>query len=283
MNGHLIPSAAERGVRVTTCVKPDDAVADRARAYAAELAVPYAKRRNVTAASIFRETGATRLLVVFPERLALYDAQTGVEYAFHPNLAMIRALNLRRGWRDQFADATELTEGDEILDCTLGFAGEATLAAMLTGESGRVVGLESVPELAVVTRAGVAEFPLNPKSLRAALRRVQVVAADHREYLAAAPARSFDVVYFDPFFDDRLPGSENSVSPLAVFGDRSPLCEQAVLDARRVARRRVVIKAPRTADLPAAVAAVVTKSISGRKSRVAYHIIENVTNVLNDD
>lgn len=237
------------------------------------LGARFHRRRNVTVSRIFIETGAERLLIVSPERYLLRDKATGAEYFFHPNLAMLRGLNLERGWRDLFADAAMLSEGDHILDCTLGFAGEATLAAYLVGETGRVVGLESVPELATVTKHGTAHFELHPKILRAALRRVEVVNADYREYLPACEPRSFDVVYFDPFFGERLPGSSNSVSPLHIFGNESPLDIDAVVVARTVARRRVVIKTPRVDALPVELAPLVTEQVTGRKSRVVYHII----------
>lgn len=260
-------------LRVTTSVKPDPALEDEARGVAREVDAPYHRRRNVTLARIFAETGADRLLIVGADRYVLRDLATGLEYFFHPNLAMLRGLNLQRGWRDLFADAAALVEGDHILDCTLGFAGEATLASFLVGDTGRVVGLESVPELAAVTRQGVRTFELNPKILRAALRRVEVVNASYRDYLRACEPRSFDVVYFDPFFGERLPGSENSVTPLALFGDTTPLDVDSVTLARTVARRRVVIKSPRQDDLPAELSSIVDDIVTGRKSRVVYHII----------
>jgi len=258
---------------VTTAVRATPALEDEARAVALELNVAYHPRRNVTVSKILQETGADRLVIVAEDRRLLRDRETGCEYAFHPNLAMLRGHNLQRGWRDLFIDAVALVEGDHILDCTLGFAGEATLASFAVGETGRVVGLESVPELAVITKYGVGHFALNPKIFRAALRRVEVVNADYRQFLPKCEPRSFDVVYFDPFFDERLPGSDNSVSPLHLFGDQTPLDVDAVLTARTVARRRVVIKTPRVIDLPSKLAELVTEEVTGRKSRVHYHII----------
>lgn len=257
---------------VTTSVNADAALEDDARAIAAELGASYARRRNVTLTRLFSEYPADRLLIVGHDRYSLRDRETGATYHFHPNLAMLRGLNVRRGWRDLFLEATALAEGESILDCTVGFAGEATLASLAVGEGGRVVGLESVPELAAVTRHGVRTFELNPKFLRTALRRVEIVTADYRRYLPDCPTASFDVVYFDPFFGERLSGSENSVSPLAFFGNASPLHVPSVIEARRVARRRVVVKSPRRDDLPAELDPLVDAVVTGRKSRVVYHI-----------
>ena len=64
-------------------------------------------------------------------------------------------------FRTIFCKPTGLAPGDRLLDCTLGFASEASLAALSVGESGRVVGLESVPELATGHAAqGLQTFPL---------------------------------------------------------------------------------------------------------------------------
>lgn len=259
----------------TTAKKPTSEMEERARDAAIELGVEYWPRRNVTVTRVFQECGADRLLVADVDRWLLKDRVTKLAYHFHPNLAMIRGLNVRRGWRDVFLDAIAAQPGDHILDCTVGFAGEAALAAVAVGETGRVVGLESVPELAFVTRQGVGAFPLYPMALREGLRRVEVVTADYRDYLQRCESGSFDVVYFDPFFGERLPGSENSVSPLAVFGNTAAIDVESIHQARRVARRRVIIKTPRSEDfyLPDEIEEMVSEFVVGRHSRVVYHVI----------
>lgn len=260
-------------VVVTTATQPSPELEERARALAAELGAPYAPRRNVTVAQVARETGTSRLLLVEHDRLLLRDTAAGMEYFFHPNLGLTRGRNLLRGERDLFPEATELGPGDRLLDCTLGFAAEAMLGAYLVGESGRVVGLESVPELAAVTRDGLSRFPLLVPELRQAMRRVQVVTADHRDYLAQCEPGAFDVVYFDPFFGERLTGSENSVSPLFHFGNPAPLDADTVRLARQIARLRVVIKRPKHEDLPGGLAAEVSATVTTRKNRVQYDVL----------
>lgn len=260
------------GLAITTSAHPPDDLERQALALSEELNAPYLSRRNRNIARVFKESGCSRLLIVGADRLLLRAAD-GAEYFFHPNLAILRGTNLLLGWRDLFADAAALREGDSVLDCTVGFATEATLASFLVGERGRVVGLESIPELAAVTRDGVSRFPLHPKELKEAMHRVEIVNADHRDYLARCELRSFDVVYFDPFFEDRLPGSENSVSPLFTFGNQTPLEPQSIRDAARVARRRVVIKHPKREPLPDEIQSLVTEEVTGRKSRVVYGVI----------
>ena len=259
---------------VTTSVKPTPAIEAQAHSYTDELQAPYASRFGLSLPEVFAVSKADRLLIVGADRLRLRDRATDTEYFFHPNLFQVRASNVLRGAPDHFLIATQLGPGDSILDCTLGFASEASLAALAVGETGQVVGLESVPALALVTRIGVQSFVLGSARLTAVLRRVQVITGDSRDYLPHCPDNSVDVVYFDPFFEHRLTGSEFSVSPLFVFGNPAPLDAATVAEARRVARRRVVIKHPRDEPLPEPISEWVTETIASRKRRVVYSVLE---------
>ncbi len=258
---------------VTTSVNPSAELQARARQIAEGLGAPYAPRRADNLAEVTIRAGAACLLIVGVHQIGLRDTASDLEYRFHPNMIPVRALHRMRGGRDLFLEAAELRQGDRLLDSTLGFGAEATLAAMEVGETGVVVGLESVPALAAVTREGLRTFPMPQPLIAAAMSRVQVVTADHREYLRGSDDGAFDVVYFDPFFTERLSGAENSISPLAHFGDLSPLDPEAVREARRVARRRVVIKHPRHESLPPDVAQGVTHTVTARHSRLTYSVL----------
>lgn len=259
---------------VTTSVRPPPSIEAQAQNYAAELQAPYVSRFGLSLPDLFTAADADRLLIVGADHLRLRDRATGTEYFFHPNLFQVRASNVLRNAPDHFLSATQLGPGDSLLDCTLGFASEASLAALVVGEAGQVIGLESVPDLALVTRVGVQSFVLASTVMTAALHRVQVVTDDSQAYLPQQPDHSVDVVYFDPFFEHRLSGSEFSVSPLFLFGNPAPLDTATVAEARRVARRRVVIKHPRDEPLPEPIADWVIETVAGRKRRVVYSVLE---------
>ncbi len=261
---------------VTTSVRPAAALEAEAQAIADELAAPLAPRGNKSLAEVFAAANTDRLLIVAEGRLRLRDRDTGTEYFYHPNLFLTRGSQvLESGLEtDPFLRATGLMPGGSLLDCTLGFASEAALASLAVGCLGRVAGVESVPALACVTRRGVQTFPLQNKALEAALRRVEVVTGDSGTYLTECGDSAFDVVYFDPFFPERVPGSEASMSPLFVFGNPAPLDVAAVREAQRVARRRVVIKHPRHAPLPPEMAGLVSNTVGSPKSRLVYSVIE---------
>lgn len=245
----------------------------QARALAELLHAPFVPRRDETLAEVAQSARVSRLLVVEHAGLRLVDLPSGTTYAHHANLLPVRAASLSRGEPDLFVQAAQIQPGDAILDGTLGFGTEATLASLLAGPGGSVTGLESAPALAEATRAGM-QLPARNLSpdLRDAMRRVRVLSADAGAFLRKCPARTFDIVCFDPFFGERLAGSEQSVSPLALFGDTRPLEFATLQDARRAARKRVVLKTPKADPLPLDFAAAVCGTVMTRKSRVAFYL-----------
>ncbi len=247
----------------------------QARALADLLQCPFVPRRDETLLEIADSALVSRLLIVEHAGLRLIDLPSGITYAHHANLLPIRAASLARGEPDLFVQAARIIPGDTVLDCTLGFGTEATLASLLAGVSGHVTGLESAPALAQVTRAGM-QNPARAlgSALGDAMRRVQVIPADYGAFLRDSFSQSFDIVCFDPFFGERLAGSEQSVSPLALFGDTRPLDFASLTEAQRVARKRVVLKTPKADPLPPEIAALVSSVVMTRKSRVAFYLFD---------
>jgi hypothetical protein len=73
---------------------------------------------------------------------------------------------------------------------------------------------------------------------------VEVLHRDAHAYLTTLPGASFDVVLFDPMFSKARRASP-AFEALRRFADPSPLTVEALAEARRVARRWVVVKAAR--------------------------------------
>jgi 16S rRNA (guanine1516-N2)-methyltransferase len=265
-------SQYEFRLAVTTAVNDTPDLDDKAQTLAIDLNARYIKRDERPLRALFEETKAERILIVQRDKLVL-EERSGLQYQFHPNMAIVRAANYSRHGSDHFLEALRLCSGEKVLDCTLGFGCEALLAAVAVGGSGEVVGLESEPDLAVVTRDGMQRYKLQQKNLEAVMRKVVVLNFDYRDYLKLAPSRSFDVVYFDPFFERSIDGSKGTIFPLAVFGNRSPLDVNSVLEARRVAKRIVAIKHVKWRKLPDVIESQVSERICGRRSTVAYSII----------
>ena len=221
----------------------------KAQRYADELHAPYIVRHSLPFFRLFAENpAAQRALIVQSERILLIDREEHT-FFYHPNMAFPRLGNLLFGQRDLLIDAAELKPGDSVLDATLGFASEATLCAHVVGDAGEAHGIEAVPELGLVVREGLKTVTTERPTLNDAMRRVQVVHLGHHlEYLRACPDKRYDVIYFDPFFEDE-PNGSSQFAPLRYFGTHAPLMPEALQEARRVARRKVLVKTLRWSPL----------------------------------
>lgn len=207
------------------------------------------------------------VLVVERQRLSLYA--DGRELYYHPGMALQRIRRLRQGRPDPMVEAMELALGDRVLDATLGLGADALVASAVVGPEGRVVGLERVPVLAVLVREGLRGYPWPDPVVAAAAGRIEVRAADHRQWLRQQPAGSFDVVYFDVMFERPLSGSAAMAAwrRVAFEGALEP---EVLQEARRVARRCVVLKDRR--DSSRLDALKPPRLTGGHSSRVVYGV-----------
>lgn len=237
-----------------------------ARAIAAAVGGRYVPRDDRSLESLFAEGYP---VVVFGGTGMRIHTRSG-EIGWHPGMGHARVRQLRKGARDPMVEAMDLRPGDAVLDATLGLGSDALVASYVTGDTGRVLGWESVPVLAELVRRGMQTWVDDDDTITAALRRIQVECADHRTALAHLPSGSFDIVYFDPMFREPVYESAH-FTPLREIVDDRPLDRASVQEARRVARRRVVIKERRGS--PVFQELGVTTVIGGRKSRIAYGII----------
>ena len=189
-------------------------------------------------------------------------------FAYHPGMAEIRVQQLLRGAPDHLVRALDLHPGARVLDCTLGLASDAAVAACVAGPTGRVVGLEASLLLHFAVQHGLAHYECKTPLLTAALRRVEAVHAVAAEYLATCAPNSFDVVYFDPMFRHPVQGSKamEALRPLSL---EEPLARSTVELALKVAPR-VVIK-ERSEYLLAEYGC--QEYVGGKYSRIKFGII----------
>jgi len=175
------------------------------------------------------------------------------QLSFHPSMSLIRLINLLRGESDRYLEATQLKAGDSLIDATLGLGTDALIGAWAVGETGSVLGIEQSPLIAAFVHDGLNHFKEivpNAKNkekqdvwaaLERASRRIEVRWGGHGECLKQLPTRSVDVIYFDPMFRDTCRKSD-SILPLHRWSNHNPLDQEAVTEACRVARTRVVLK-----------------------------------------
>ena len=224
-------------VVVTNRASADPSDRAAAVAVAARWGVPFVRRPGSGA---LRELLASAEAVLVVERgaVTLWDAAGSARWS--PGLAALRIRALEAGRPGEaLVRVGELAPGERVLDCTLGLAQDARLAARLVGPEGRVVGLEASLPLAMFAAEGLRRERKDPRSADIDVRH-----ADAREFLAGLEAGSFDVVLLDPMFT-RERRAQPSFALLRRLAARSPFGTETLAEARRVARRLVLVKAPR--------------------------------------
>jgi 16S rRNA (guanine1516-N2)-methyltransferase len=262
-------------IAVTTSLHPSPAEAEAARAAARRWGLPLAERRNRSLGDLRAAEAVDGLLLLTARSAKLWlpppspglppDAELSLSpataqpphpalspegsgervMAWSPGMGALRAKRVAKqlalgrprvpAERDPFFEAADLRPGDAVLDCTLGLGADALVAAVAVGAAGRVVGIEGSVPLAAWVAEGLARHG-DP-----AAARIEIRAGDHGAILASLPDRCFDVVCFDPMFRHARaePGGFDVVRFLA---DARPLTREAVAQARRVARRWVLVK-----------------------------------------
>ena len=233
----MFQSTARPPIAVTSRANPDAADAAEAEAVAARWQVPFLarpRRGPVTALLADAET----LLIVDKTSVSLQDEQGSVRWCLGLAALRLRALD-GGGQGEALSRVGCLSAGECVLDCTLGLAQDARVAARLVGPTGQLVGLEVSSPLAMLATEGLRREQQEPRSAR-----IEVHHADYRAYLAGLESRSFDVVLFDPMFSKEK-RAQPSFALLRRLANPARLEAGMLAEARRVARRAVLVKAPR--------------------------------------
>ncbi|MFD9628449.1 class I SAM-dependent methyltransferase [Peribacillus muralis] len=226
---------------VTTAGRADEEAVMLAKRVAEELHIPFIARKKRSVRDIQCENGEEDCLVYGKKRMELYRYNEKEPFFFHPNLAMIRMKRIIRGESDPFLLAGDISAGSSVLDCTLGLGSDAIVASFAVGEQGRIVALEGNPYLALLVEHGLKMWSDAEEKLIEAMRRIEVIHADHYEMLKSMPDKHFDVVYFDPMFEETIAES-HGIKGLTHFAQGKALSMELMEQAKRVARKRVVLK-----------------------------------------
>ncbi|MFS0656735.1 class I SAM-dependent methyltransferase [Bacillus sp. 179-C3.3 HS] len=223
---------------ITTSFRPNVQTIQTAQALAADLKGQYIERRKQSVRNLAKTHGD--VLVVGKERFEWYQSN-GEKFFFHPSSAMFRVKRILRGEHDPLIEAAQLQPGDSMLDCTLGLGSDAITASCVVGPSGEVVGIEKNPMTALLVKEGLNTWETGLVEADDALKRISVMCGDSIEQLKKFPDRSFDVVYFDPMFEETIQESA-SIAPLRHVAEHDFDHQVAIREALRVARKRVVLK-----------------------------------------
>lgn len=226
-------------------------------------------RRSGSLADLCETHDADGVLTITRQQYIYREPDSGLEYFFHPGMSKTRIHNIKAGRGDPMIAAMNLTEGDSVLDCTVGRASDAIVAAWVVGPPGRVVGLETVPIIAHLTIHGLHNYKDPNAAINSAMRRIEVRHADYEQVLPDLETGLFNVVYFDPIFHEPLARSE-PMKPLRQLADSAPVTANNLQEALRVASRCVVIKQRYDTDLWEKLG--ITEIVGSDSSRVEYGI-----------
>jgi 16S rRNA (guanine1516-N2)-methyltransferase len=225
---------------VTTGGRPDELSTQLATEAAKVLGYLFVERKKRSVARLQQDYDAN-CLVAGKYRFELYRIGMDKPFFFHPNSAAFRLKRLLKGESDPLIETAQLQKGDSFLDCTLGLASDSIIASFITGENGRVTGIEGDPDVAFITGRGLCTFPSESEILSKAMARVKVVSSDAVAFLREQPDAMWDVVYLDPMFNSPIIESSN-FTPLRQVGIQSSLTDEWFEQALRVSKKRVVVK-----------------------------------------
>ena len=227
---------------VTTSTKAGAEQIEAAIGLAKQYSVAYVPRGKYSLQKL-RESHQVDFLVTVDGNKHVFVEEPSLRW--HPSMAIPRFRRLMEGGEDMLLSAAAITEGDRFLDCTLGLGADALIAAWAVGDSGKVLGLEASPVIALVAGWGIRNeawrYNRRKAPMASAAGRIDVLNEEAGAYLQGQPDASWDVVYFDPMF--RAPRNQsdgmNSLRPFACY---EPFTAELLEDARRVCRKRVVLK-----------------------------------------
>ncbi|MFM0854747.1 class I SAM-dependent methyltransferase [Streptococcus suis] len=218
---------------VTTSLRMNQTLVLQAQEIAEQLNLDYQDRRKRSIQSILAKTEADAVLVVYQSQLVL-EEKTGQKLFFHPDTAMLRI----KSGRDPLLELVG-KDRQTILDCTMGLASDSIV---LASAGHQVTALESSQLIHFIVSKGLKEFDSGKSEVNQAMKSIQTVWKDSLIYLKEQADQSVDVIYLDPMFSHDITESDN-LDGLKPFANYTALSEEFLSECRRVARKKIIIKA----------------------------------------
>lgn len=216
---------------ITTSSRSTAALEREALAISDELQIPFIARHKRSLSSLQDLYGD--ILLVTKERLKL-EYTSGRVFTFHPDTAMLRI----KAPRDPLIELIG-SEKQSVLDTTMGLASDS-LVMSFAGH--QVTAIESQPIIHYIVARGLQTFDTGNPAINTAMRSIHPLCRESLAYLKTMPDNAYDIIYCDPMFTQEITESEN-LSGLKPLANTTPLTEEFVQEAKRVARRKVILKA----------------------------------------
>ncbi|MGG1574062.1 class I SAM-dependent methyltransferase [Fictibacillus sp. NRS-1165] len=224
---------------VTTAGKFNEQLIEKAEKISRMVNGRLVSRKNQSISSLHTQFN-DHILMVGKEKLTLHPLGQSEPLFFHPNSSMFRVKQILRGEADPLLSAAALDKGMTLLDCTAGLASDAIVCSLAVGSEGKIVGIEKNRYIAFLVESGLCTWESGLPEMDAAMRRITILNEDHFSYLKKLPDNSFDVVYFDPMFEESI--DSPGLKGLKGMASYVPMTEETIKEAKRVATKRIVLK-----------------------------------------
>ncbi|MGX7112326.1 class I SAM-dependent methyltransferase [Gemella cuniculi] len=220
-----------KNIAITTSVKTNDYFIDYAQKVSKKLALPFIKREKKTIKEILKVY--TGLLVIYKNKISYYEGDE--ELFFHPNTATLKIKNFDN---EPLINIIE-EKNQYILDATMGLAGDSTI---MSYHGHNVIALEENKIIHLIVSNGLKSYVSENEKITQAMRNIKTICVNNLEYLKHCTENSFDIIYFDPMFSHNISESKN-LSGLEKLATKSALTAELVKEAKRVAKKKIIIKA----------------------------------------
>ena len=219
---------------ITTPLKYNDTLLEEVKELGRYYNIPFLYRGKISAKKLVEKY--SEVLVVGKEKVQL-NKKNG-NFTYHPNFSQVRLKRILKGESDPFLDATNLTVGDKFLDCTMGLASDSIIASVVTDD---VTALESTLGVYLVVTIGMSKYRYTLPELEHASKVIKTHHINAYNFLKEQQDDSYDVIYFDPMYEEDV--NSEGIEGLKHYADNSELTEVIIEEAKRVASKRVVLKA----------------------------------------
>ncbi|MBJ7540137.1 class I SAM-dependent methyltransferase [Streptococcus sp. SL1232] len=218
-------------IAITTSLRENNDLLKKAQAIGEKLSLPVIKRQKQSVTKLLK--GREGVLLVYETKLCLVN-QDGSELVFHPDTAMLRIKSSHDALIDLLGK-----ESLQILDTTMGLASDSIVMAYAGHD---VTAVESNPLIHFIVSEGLKSYQSDYDALNQAMRSIQTVCSENLAYLKKMPDNSFDVIYCDPIFSERITESKN-LDGLRQYANEKAFSNEFLKEAMRVARKKIIIKA----------------------------------------
>ncbi|WP_195570776.1 class I SAM-dependent methyltransferase [Paenibacillus sp. 1001270B_150601_E10] len=213
---------------------------DHAQKLAKELGARYVVREGQSVPRMVKKYRDEDFLIIMNHSVRFVRVgQTDMTY--HPSMAFIRAKRLLAGRSDGMIRASRVEADDIVLDCTAGLGSDSLVFSIAVGDKGHVIACESELSLYALVKAGLRHYESQVPEINEAMRRIEMRHGEHLDQLKQMEDKSVDIVYFDPMFREPVEESA-SIVPLRQVANHASLRMESIQEARRVARKTVVLK-----------------------------------------